>query len=172
VTKINKIIWLLVLFAIGFAGCGYRFPGSGAFPEGVNRVFVEVLKNKTNESGIENLVTRSLIDEFILREKDSIASDIEDADSVLRGAVTKINIHTITAAGRDSAAERRVTVSINLKLSSKDGKVIWVANGLSDNQAYSVLDDKNLSERNKREAIGLASRRIAERALNRLTDDF
>jgi outer membrane lipopolysaccharide assembly protein LptE/RlpB len=158
----NTIIWLPVVFVLTLAGCGYRFPGSGAFPRGVDRIFVEVLENKTNETGVENIVTSNLIDEFILR----------DADSILSGSVAKITIHTISTKGRDSASERRVTVSVNLNLSDKDGKVIWVAKGLSDDQAYSVTDDKNLTESNKRVAIGLASRRIAERALNRLTDDF
>jgi outer membrane lipopolysaccharide assembly protein LptE/RlpB len=168
----NKIIWLSVIFVIAFAGCGYHFPGSGAFPKGVDRIFVEVLENRTNETGVENIITRNLIDEFVLRESKSIAGSINDADSILSGSVSKIKIHTISAKGRDSASERRVTVSVNLNLADKDGKVIWKANGLSDDQAYSVSDDKNLTERNKRVAIGFASRRIAERALNRLTDDF
>jgi outer membrane lipopolysaccharide assembly protein LptE/RlpB len=170
--KKNRPIWLSVIVILILAGCGYRFPGSGEFPEGVNQIFVEVLENKTSETGVENIVTSILIDEFILREKNSIAGNINDADSILSGAVVKITIHTISAKGRDSASERRVTVSVNLKLSDTDDKVIWAAKGLSDDQAYSVTDDKNLTERNKRVAIGLASRRIAERALNRLTDDF
>jgi hypothetical protein len=168
----NRIIWLSVIFVIAFAGCGYRFPGSGTFPKGVDRIFVEVLENNTSETGVENIVTSNLIDEFTLRESKSIAGNINDADSILSGSVAKITIHTISAKGKDSASERRVTVSVNLNLSDKDGKVLWVAKGLSDDQAYSVTDDKNLTERNKRVAIGLASRRIAERALNRLTDDF
>ena len=168
----NTIIWLSVVFVSILAGCGYRFPGSGSFPKGVNHIFIEVLENKTNETGVENIVTRILINEFVLRERNSIAGNIRDADSILSGSVSKITIHTITALGRDSAAERRVTVSVNLNLADKDGKVIWKARGLSDDQAYSVSEDKNLTEINKREAIGLASRRIAERALNRLTDDF
>lgn len=170
--KRNNIIWLFPVFILTFVGCGYSFPGGGAFPEGVDRIFVEVLENQTTETGVENIVTSNLINEFTLREKDSVAGNIKNADSILSGAVTKITIHTISAKGRNSASERRVTVSVSLNLSDKNGKVIWAAKGLSDYQAYSVSDDKNLTESNKREAIDLASRRIAERALNRLTDDF
>ena len=168
----NNLMWLSVVCVLTLAGCGYRFPGSGSFPKGVDQIFIEVLENKTNETGVENIITNILIDEFVLRERNSIAGNIKDADSILSGSVSRITIHTITALGRDSAAERRVTVSINLNLADRDGKVIWKARGLSDDQAYSVTEDKNLTERNKREAIGFASRRIAERALNRLTDDF
>ena len=153
-------------------GCGYRFPGTGAFPEGVNHIFVKVLENQTSESGIESTVTRNLIDEFILREQGSLVGSVEDADSILSGVVARIAFHTISSAGKDSARERRVTVWVSLKLATTEGNVIWAAKNLSDNQAYNVTDDKNETELNKRVAIGLASKRIAERALNRLTDDF
>jgi hypothetical protein len=167
-----KILWLCALIISTLFGCGYRFPGSGAFPEGVNHIFVEVLENQTSESGIESTVTRNLIDEFILREEGSLVGNIGDADSILSGAVARIAFHTITSRGKDSARERRVTVWISLKLATTDGSVIWAAKNLSDNQAYNVVDDKNETERNKRVAIDQASKRIAERALNRLTDDF
>jgi len=170
--KITGIIWLSTVISITLISCGYRFPGTGAFPEGVNHIFVEVLENKTSESGIENTVTRNLIDEFILREKGSLVGNIDDADSILSGVVARIAFHTIVSRGKDSARERRVTVWISLKLSDLDGNVIWAAKNLSENQAYNVVDDKNETELNKRAAIDLASQRIAERALNRLTDGF
>jgi hypothetical protein len=107
-----------------------------------------------------------------LREQDRLAGKIDNADSILGGAVSRVSIHTISAKGRDSASERRVTIWVDLKLTDKSGDVIWAAKGLSDDQAYNVSDDKNATETNKRVAINLASRRIAERALNRLTDDF
>lgn len=163
--SIVVLSWLLL-------GCGYHFPGGGVFPQGVDRVFVEVLENRTSETGIENIVTRNLIDEFVLREQDRLAGKIDNADSILGGAVSKVTIHTISAKGRDSASERRVTIWVDLKLTDKEGDLIWAAKGLSDDQAYNVSDDKNATETNKRVAINLASRRIAERALNRLTDDF
>jgi len=170
--KTNRIIWLSIIFILTFVGCGYRFPGTGEFPDGVNQIFVEVLENQTSESGIESTITRNLINEFILREETSLAGAIKDADSILSGEVSRIAFHTITAKGKDSARERRVTVWVSLKLNDRDGNVLWAAKNLSDNEAYNVVDDKNATEANKRVAIDLASKRIAERALNRLTDDF
>lgn len=170
--KRKTIIWLSVIILLTLAGCGYHFPGSGVFPQGVTRIFVEVLENQTSETGIENIVTQNLIDEFTLREVGRLAGNVKNADSILSGAVSRLTIQTISTRGRDSANERRVTVWVDLKLTDKEGDVIWRAKGISDNQEYSVSDDKNLTEQNKRVAINLASRRIAERALNRLTDDF
>jgi hypothetical protein len=168
----NKNIWFTVIILLTVGGCGYHFTGSGVFPKGADRIFVEILENKTSESGVENIVTRNLISEFTLREDEALVGNINDADSILSGAVSRVAFYTIVARGKDSAAQRRVTVWVDLKLADRDGREIWAAKGLSDNEAYSVVDDKNVTERNKRVAIAIASRRIAERALNRLTDDF
>ena len=171
--KKSTITWLSTFFIITFVGCGYRFTGSGTFPDGVNHVFVEVLENQSSESGIETTITSNMINEFTLREKETFVGDMSEADAILSGTVSRIAFYTISAKGKDSARERRVTVVVNLKLTDKEGgSVLWAANGLSDNEAYEVVDDKNTTERNKRVAIGRASRRIAERALNRLTDNF
>ena len=170
--KKNIMTCLSLLLLTMLVGCGYRFAGSGTFPGGVNHVFVEVLENQTSESGIESTVTENLVNEFTLREKEAFVGDINEADSILSGTVSGISFQTISSRGKDSARERRVTVWVSLQLSDRDGRVLWAAKDLSDNEAYRVVDDKNETERNKRVAIGRASRRIAERALNRLTDDF
>jgi len=170
-TKI-KIVRLIPFFMLTISSCGYNFPGGRGLPEGVDRILVEVLKNRTSESGVENIATRNLINEFVLREERSLARSIDEADAVLSGEVAKISIQTIAAKGKDSASQRRVTVEVDLKLTKKDGSVVWVAKRLSDNQAYPVSNDKNETETAKRVAIDEASRRIAERALNRLIGDF
>jgi hypothetical protein len=131
-----------------------------------------VLENKSSESGIENTVTRNLINEFTLRQKRSLVGKVDQADSILSGTVSRIRFHTISAKGKDSARERRVTVSVSLNLADREGNVLWAAKNLSDNETYNVVEDKNETERNKRVAIERASKKVAERALNRMTDDF
>jgi outer membrane lipopolysaccharide assembly protein LptE/RlpB len=168
----HKHIGLILLFWVEIYACGYHLPQKAGFPEGVDLIFVEVLENQTTESGAENIVTRNLINEFTLRKTKNLAGRLEKADAILSGAVSEVSIRTIAFEGQDSASERRVTVSVDLALKKKDGKVIWALKGLSDNQAYPVSQDKNVTEANKRIAMDIASKRIAERALNRLTDNF
>ena len=160
------------MLILGIVGCGYNFPGSGEFPQGISQIYIEVFKNKTSESGVENIITRNLINEFTLREEQSLATSIDSADAILGGAVTRIFIRTIASKGKESASERRVTVSVDFKLTRKDGELIWAVKKITDNEAYPVSTDKNVTETNKRIAIDDASKRIVERALNRLTDDF
>jgi hypothetical protein len=113
-----------------------------------------------------------MINEFTLREEKNLAINADTADAILGGAVTKIFIRTIASRGESSASERRVTVSVDFKLTRKDGQLIWAVKKITDNEAYPVSTDKNVTETNKRIAIDDASKRIVERALNRLTDDF
>jgi outer membrane lipopolysaccharide assembly protein LptE/RlpB len=165
-------IWATAAMLLMFCGCGYHLPGAGEFPENISQIYIEVFKNKTSESGVENIVTRNMINEFTLREEKSLATSIDTADAILGGEVTRVFIRTIASRGESSASQRRVTVSVDFELTRKDGQVIWVAKKITDNEAYPVSTDKNVTESNKQIAIDDASKRIVERALNRLTDGF
>ena len=65
-----------------------------------------------------------------------------------------------------------MTVTVDLKLTQKDGRIVWSAGGLSDFEAYLVTADKQLTDANRRNAIRVLSKRIAERTVNRFSDDF
>jgi hypothetical protein len=107
-----------------------------------------------------------------LRKTDELASGFDDADVVLSGVVNLVTINTISQSKPDVANERRVTVSVDLKLIKKDGGTVWAANGLSDFEAYLVDKDTERTDANRRNAIRVLSKRIAERTVNRFSDDF
>lgn len=167
-----KHIWLLLLSWILVISCGYHFAGQSGFPGGTERLFVKVLENRTQETGVENIVTAALLSELTLRKTDDLASGLDNADVVLSGVVEEVAINTIATRTKDTAAERRVTVTIDLKLTKQNGNVVWTTQGLSDNEGYSVDADKELTDQFRRDAIRVLSRRIAEKVVNRLSDDF
>ncbi|MFQ5772210.1 MAG: LPS assembly lipoprotein LptE [bacterium] len=169
---IKKYICLFFLVWLFVAACGYRFAGNGEFPEETNRIFVEVLENRTSETGVENIVTSELLKEFTLRKTNNLAGSPDDADALLSGVIQFVIIQTISPKGKDAASERRVTVTVDLKLAQKDGQVIWTAKSLTDNEGYKIDENKERTEQNKREALRVLSQRIAERTMNRLSDDF
>jgi len=152
--------------------CGYRFAEEGGFPGDTERLFVKVLENKTQETGVESIVTNALLTELTLRKTDELASGFDDADVVLSGVVNLVTLRTISVSKPDVANERRVTVTIDLKLTKKGGRIVWAAKGLSDFEAYLVDADAERTDANRRNAIRVLSKRIAERAVNRLSDDF
>ena len=168
-SKFSAAILLITLLC---GACGYRLAEQGGFPGDTERLFVKVLENKTQETGVENIVTEALLNELTLRKTDQLASGSDDADVILSGVVDQVAIVTISEAKPDLAGERRVTVHVDLKLTKKDDSVVWTARGLSDFEEYFVEDDTERTDANRRNAIGVLSKRIAERAVNRFSDDF
>ena len=107
-----------------------------------------------------------------MRKTESLASGIDDADVVLSGEVEEVAVRTISTRNKDTAGERRVTVTIDLNLKKQDGSVVWAANGLTDDEGYTVDADKESTDQNRRDAIRVLSQRIAEKVVNRMSDDF
>jgi len=168
-SKFSAIILLITWLCIA---CGYRFADQGGFPGDTERLFVKVLENKTQETGVESIVTNALLTELTLRKTDELANGFDDADVVLSGVVNLVTITTISVSKPDVADERRVTVTVDLKLTKKDGRIVWAAKDLSDFEAYLVDMDTERTDANRRNAIRVLSKRIAERTVNRFSDDF
>ncbi len=78
----------------------------------------------------------------------------------------------IAHSSQSKTTQSRVVLGIALKLVDQKGKIIWAVNGINANQAYNVTNDKTLTEQNKKNAIQILSKRLAEKVYNRLTDDF
>lgn len=168
-----KNIGLISLCLFCLSSCGYRFAGSGAFPEGAKLIYIEVLENRTSKIGVERIVTNQLILEFSRQRESSLVSTQDEADAILKGSINSIRTQTISRVDNEVANEREVTMTVDLKLINREGgAVIWAANGISDREAYAVDNSKIETDRNEAAATSRLSERIAERIFSRLTDDF
>ena len=168
----SRISPIIILAAVLLAACGYRFADQAGFPGNTERLFVKVVENKTQETGVEDIITDALMAELTLRKTHHLAKGTKDADVVLNGVVQHVNIQTISVDQPTVAAERRVTVSVDFKLTKTDGSSPWAVTDVSDFEAYLVNVDPEITDANRRIAIGILSKRIAERVVNRLSDDF
>jgi len=163
---------LALALALTAHGCGYRFAGSGALPGDIVSLSISMLGNRTAEAGIETIVTNDLVNEFILNSRVKL-TDAEQAEAILGGWVTAIRVDTASRVSYLESSERRVTVTVLLTLTHKDGRVLWQDGTLSDNEVYDVINDnKAATNRNKRQAIAVLSARLAEKAFNRISDTF
>ena len=158
-------LWMLL-------ACGYHFQGEVKLPHGAKSVYVEVFENQTNEAGLETTVTNAIMFEFTKRSDALIASEPTSADLIMRGVIRTLETKTISPRRKDAAGERRVTLGLDVKLFRPDGTLAWEAKGVSDNEAYPVTDDKFQNDFRERRTQALIATRIAERILNRFTDDF
>jgi outer membrane lipopolysaccharide assembly protein LptE/RlpB len=160
---------IFILTITVMSACGYRLSGSGSLPGGIQRVFISVLDNRTAETGLENTLTGDLRYEFIRYNRNA---NPDEADAVLSGTVKSSRVETISRSGPNSSLERRVTVSVDLKLADRNGRAVWFAEGLSDNESYRVEADSQTTDVNKRAALSALSKRLAENIFYRLTEDF
>jgi len=140
-------------------------------PAGIQTVAIEVLENRTSETGLENTITNDLIFEFT-RKGRSVQRNSKEADAILTGVIVSERITTISRQAQQSPLARRVEITVSLKLTGSDGGVKWSASGVSESEEYDVATDKAVTESNKRQAIGTLSKKLAEKVYNRLTDNF
>ncbi len=168
----SKGCLIIILIAVLCGACGYRLAEQGGFPGDTERLFVNVLENQTQETGVENIITAALLSELTLRKTRNLANGMADADVVLSGIVKHVDFRTISVSQPTVANERRVTVSIDLKLTKTDGSTAWAAKDISDFEAYLVNVNQGITDANRQNAIRILSKRIAERVVNRFSDDF
>jgi outer membrane lipopolysaccharide assembly protein LptE/RlpB len=153
--------------------CGYHFAGSGSLPAGVSRVFITIFDNRTAETGLESTITGDLIFEFTRNRKKSVVQDRSAADAVLVGTITSLSVQNISRIDVITAAERQVTGIVNLRLESPAGQILWSSGSIVERQTFAVINaDKVATDQNKSDAIAALSKKLAESAYNRMTDDF
>ena len=96
----------------------------------------------------------------------------DKAQGVFTGVITHISNETVSRRDLKVAAERRLTVYVDLQIKAADGRVVWSGNRIAANETYPVDPLKQQTEKNKSEAFEALSKRLAEVINNRLTSDF
>ena len=161
---------LLISFGILLSSCGYRFAGSGNLPPDIKAVHIEIFQNSTAEIGAEHIFTNDLVFEFTRNGNPPVSR--EDADGVITGRIDSMQIQTISRKGQITSLERRLTALLSIKLTDRNGRVIWSESDISYDEAYGVFSEKVATDYAKRIAVQEISKRIAEDIYNRLTDEF
>ena len=152
--------------------CGYHMAGSGKLPGGIQKIAVNVLENRSGETGVETTMTNAVVIELNRRRK-GVVVDEAQAEGILGGTIESLRSDTVSHKGSHTSLERRVYVTVSLKLTDPKGKVLWKANRLQAEQAYPVVEgDKPATENNRRQAIATLAQRLAENIYRRLTDEF
>ncbi len=164
-------IWIIFLLLSLYSACGYRFAGGGSFPAGIKTVCIKMFENRTAETGVESMFTNDLIYEVTKAGKVSVTSE-DTAEAILSGVIKSTNTVAIAHSGTHDSLERRVSVTVALKLTDPNGKIIWATSGISENESYDVLSDTIETDRNRRDAISDVSKRLAEKAYIQITEDF
>ncbi|MBW2655187.1 MAG: hypothetical protein JRC91_09730 [Deltaproteobacteria bacterium] len=168
----KNLKWALFVCVLAFfASCGYRFEGGGYIKNDVTRVAVKVLENKSSETGSGIAFTNALIRE-IIQKTDTKVGDESQATAILEGTIKAITFATLSRSTTESVLERRVAATVDLKLTNKDGDVIWSVKNFTSTEEYTVSEDKITDESNKREAVDKIAIRSAEKLISNMMTNF
>lgn len=170
---LKRNAWFVLIITIAVSSCGYRFSGGGELPAGVKRVFLVIFENRTSEIGVENDLAASLANTFTtIGNKDMLVNNRQDADAELTGAITSVEIYTVSRRTETVSAERRLLITASARLISTDGRTLWRSDTLSVSQAYRVALENQETEADRRAAIRSASVLLADKIFNNMTSNF
>ncbi len=161
-------LWTLTGICLLVSSCGYRFVGGGSLPGGIKSVYVKIFENRTSEIGVENTFTNDLTYE-ITRTGGVELVNQDKAEGILSGVITQIGTETVSRRVQKEAAERRLTVYVDLRLTDRNGNVVWSETGIAASETYPIPLLNAETEKNKREAFDTLSKRLAEVINLRLT---
>ncbi len=164
-----KFIWSIFLFSL--ASCGYQFDGGGYINNDVTRVAVEIMENKSSETGAGMVFTNDLIKE-IMEASDTKIVDKAQSVAVLKGRINSITFVTLSRSTTESVVERRISANIDMQMLDQEEQIIWAVKGLTSQEEYKVSEDKLTDESNKRDAVYKISQRIAEKLVSRMLNNF
>lgn len=134
---------VLLTFLAG-TGCGYHTAGHNVqLPETVKTIAIPAFKSETPTYRIEQMLTASVVREFTTRTHYRIVHDAgDDADATLRGTVLSTSATPLaydTTTGR--TASILIVVSLRVKLSDRDGKILYQNPAFLFREQYEVSQD-------------------------------
>ena len=138
----------------------------------VNNLYISLFENRSTETGIDVLLTDDLKNEFIHKYGGKL-SEKENAEAILSGRILDLRTWTVSRTGALTSLERRISITVDVRLKGAAGKSMRSATGVSADGTYAVVSgDKQATEKNKQDAIILLSKQVAEAVFHRLTEDF
>jgi outer membrane lipopolysaccharide assembly protein LptE/RlpB len=136
----------LALAAAAAGGCGYRLAGGNAtIPDHVRRIAVPAFDNRTQQPDIAQRLSERVVDEFIARGGFIATASAEQADALLRGAVTLYR--SVPVAIDDQGLATRYEIQLELEaelVDLGDERVLWKDDHFVFRAQYDVEQDPAL----------------------------
>ena len=134
---LSTFAFCLLIFDLLSSGCGYHFAGSGALPQGIQRVSVAEIDNQTLETGSEKELQWALEREFRSRGGVTVT---DEGEGVLNVTMRQFDLRPLSFDSRDQVLEYEVTLLLDVILTHREtGQTLWQANNLRVASDYSAV---------------------------------
>jgi outer membrane lipopolysaccharide assembly protein LptE/RlpB len=134
------LAWTLTLMLTS-TGCGYHRVGAGDLPQNIRSIAIPGFVSHSQTFRVEQVLTDAVVREFNARTQYHVVHEANaDADAVLKATVLSASATPLvydSQTGR--AVNALVTVSIQVTLSDRQGKVLF------ENPAYLFHDQYEIS---------------------------
>jgi outer membrane lipopolysaccharide assembly protein LptE/RlpB len=144
---VGAVLLTVTLFAsLVASGCGYHTLGhSAALPPNIRTIAIPGFVSQSRTFRVEQLLTDAVVREFNTRTNFQIVhNDWEDADALLKGTVLSASSTPLaydSVTGR--AASALLTVSVQITLTDRQGKVIFQNPSYLFHDQYEISRDLN-----------------------------
>jgi outer membrane lipopolysaccharide assembly protein LptE/RlpB len=154
------------MLAVALGGCGYTLRGT--LPPHIQTVSVPIFRNRTQEPGVESVITRAVVEGFSTNGRLRVASR-DQADAILDGEVTGYTVASV-AFDRDANVRLyRLIVTVNLRLRDlRENKVLFQQDNVREQADFRVLDVVSQTISREETAVRVAATEIG-RAIVSLT---
>jgi outer membrane lipopolysaccharide assembly protein LptE/RlpB len=163
------LTWLILLLLVG--GCGYHIRGNTPLPAGIKAVHVTLFENRSGESGAENTFTNAFINELLMKT-DAQVTDKSHARGFITGIIRSISVGDLTRSSDDAVLQGRVNATMDLSMTDDKGHVVWEVKGYNDNKVYTASSSNVTDESAKQEAVEEIARRLSEKLVSSMGDQW
>jgi outer membrane lipopolysaccharide assembly protein LptE/RlpB len=163
---VRRRAFLRLALPAALGGCGYTLRGT--LPPHIKTIFVPIFRNRTQEPGIESVVTRAVVEGFSTNGRLRVVSR-EQADAILDGEVIGYTIASV-AFDRDANVRLyRLIVTVNLRLRDvRENTIIFQQDGVREQADFRVQDVVSQTISREETAVRVAATEIG-RAIVSLT---
>jgi hypothetical protein len=141
-------------------------------PVAAKSIAIPLFENDSFEPRLENLFTMAFRERIKAMPCVSLGSG-QEADALLKGRIVSVDSYPVAVNEDFFAMEYRVHVVLALSLERcGDGEVLWREDRLAEEVSFYATSDPLLFKDNREEALMRLSRRMSERAVDRLLLGF
>jgi hypothetical protein len=117
-------------------GCGYSFHGT--LPDHIRTVAVPIFVNRTQQPGVESVITRAVVDAFATNGRLRVVRS-EDADAILDGEVIGYSVGPIAVDPSLTVQQYRLAVTLNLRMrDTRRNELLFQQSGFSEQADFRV----------------------------------
>lgn len=157
------------------AGCGYHVAGhADAMPKSVKTIAIPAFANITTRPRLAQSLSGALTREFLTRTRYEVVTDVNTADAVLTGVVSRYEAVPVIynqTTGRASAVQVSVRLDITLR-ERATGKTLYARSAFDFRDRYEISVDPKLYFEESDAALDRLSRDVARTVVSAVLENF